>query len=211
MAKTTTDVQTLLEALDAKERKRRRNAFLYLGLPLVAGLTLTFWTARQALTLRRNGTELSELKQQIDEQKRSLEEAKSQLKNTRSAIEYIRFGINSFQAGNFSAAVSAYDRAIELDPMNPVVFDLKGYSLLRHGEIHKAIETLQRSVELDPTYIWGHYNLALAYWAAGERRNAVTEVRKVLELDRGFRNVIQNDVQFKKFESSSEYRALMNQ
>jgi tetratricopeptide (TPR) repeat protein len=209
MVDTAQDIQQLVDALEAKERRGRRNAMLYLGLPLIAGLALTFWTAWQARTLRENEKKLVSLQEEIKNQKTALEDATAQLRKTRSAIEYVRFGINSFQAGNFSAAVRAYDRAIELDPMNPVVFDLKGYSLLREGKVPEAIAALRRSVDIDHNYIWGHYNLALAYWAAGDRSNAVAEVKQVLQIDPSFKEVIGNDVQFKKFNASPAYQELM--
>lgn len=101
------------------------------------------------------------------------------------------------------------NRAIELDPMNPVVFDLKGYSLLRKSRVREAMATLKRSVEIDPNYVWGHYNLALAYWAAGDRPNAVAEVQTVLHLDLTFKGVIRNDTQFNKFNASPAYQDLM--
>lgn len=109
MADTASEMQRLIDALEAKEKRGRRNAALYIVLPIVAGLTLTFWTAWQARTLRSNETELASLKNEIDEQKRAAGEARNQLAKTRAAIEYVRLGINSFQAGDFSAAVDAYE------------------------------------------------------------------------------------------------------
>jgi len=209
MADTAIEIQRLIDALEAKEKKGRRNAALYFTLALAFGLTLTFWTAWQARTLKANQEESMSLKKEIDQQKQEAEDARNQLAKTRSAIEYVRFGIDNFQAGDFSAAVDAYDQAIELDPMNPVVFDLKGYSLLREGRVHEAVAALKRSIEIDRNYVWGHYNLALAYWVAGDHTNAIAEVRKVLQLDPTFKNVIRNDVQFNKFSASPEYQNLI--
>lgn len=209
MADTTRDIHSLLDALEAKERRRRRNALLYLGLPLIAGLTLTFWTAWQARTLRANERDLASQKLKIDEQKKALEDARNQLRKTRAAIEYVRFGINSFQAGDYSDAIRAYDQAINLDPMNPVVFDLKGYALLRNNQIQEAVATLKHSIEIDPNYIWGHYNLALAYWAGGDHSSALAEIKQVLRIDPTFKDVIRKDVQFNKFNASPAYQDLM--
>lgn len=180
-------------------------AALQIPLALVALGIFTFVSFRIKPLIYKE----QELQNRIDEQKHALEDARNQLAKTRSAIEYVRLGVNSFQAGNFSEAVRAYDRAIELDPMNPVVFDLRGYSLLREGRVQEAVAALKRSAEIEPEYIWGHYNLALAYWAAGDRSNAVAEVRTVLQLDPTFKNVIRNDGQFKKFNASPAYRELM--
>jgi tetratricopeptide (TPR) repeat protein len=93
--------------------------------------------------------------------------------------------------------------------MNPVVLDLKGYSLLREGKVQEAVAALGRSVEIDPDYIWGHYNLALAYWAAGDRPKAIAEVKEVLRIDPSFKDVIRNDGQFNRFNASPAYRELI--
>jgi cytochrome c-type biogenesis protein CcmH/NrfG len=86
-------------------------AALQIPLALVALGIFTFISFRIKPLIDKE----QELQNKIDEQKHALEDARNQLAKTRSAIEYVRFGINSFQAGNFSEAVRAYDRAIELD------------------------------------------------------------------------------------------------
>jgi len=210
------DMQGLLKMLDAKEKKRRRNAILYLFLPILAAIALTFWSARQAYILKIKARESLSLDQKLQSSEKELSslqneiyKVRTQLKNTRGAIEFIGIGINSFQMKNYPDAIHAYDKAIELDPENPVVYNLKGYSLLRNGEFQKAVDSLKRSIEIDPTYIWGHYNLALAYWAVGDRSKAVAEVKMVIELDPSFRYIIKMDGQFNKFKVLPEYRNLI--
>lgn len=53
------------------------------------------------------------------------------LANSREAVQYVTQGINAYHSGAYRAAVDAYSRALQLDPQNTYVLDLKGYSLFK--------------------------------------------------------------------------------
>jgi tetratricopeptide (TPR) repeat protein len=72
-----------------------------------------------------------------------------------------------------------------------------------------AIAALQRSVELDPEFVWGHYNLALAYGAVGDVASAAASVRTLLEIDPSFEETIREDVQFRRLRQSTEFENLL--
>lgn len=216
VAETTEEIRVMLDRLEAKEKKRFRSALIFIGVPVIAALGLAFWVLWQAQTLKTKTEEVQSAKQAVDQQKQAVDQQEQALESMRTelaeagaASEQIRLGVIQYHAKNYEGAVASYDKAIELDPMNPIVYDLKGYSQLRNGEVQKAVETLQRSIEIDPSYVWSHYDLALAYWASGDTTKAVEEVRTVLDIDPNLRNVIRTDGQFEKFRSSEEYRALM--
>ena len=189
------DIEGLVDRLAAKEKSRRRNALIYLGLPLLAGVTLTIWTVHQAQVLKL--------------QNQALDSLRTQFQKTKEAGDQITWGTNLARKGELSEAIAAYDRAIELDPNNPVVYEVKGYALLVLGRMQEAVESLRRSIEIDSSYIWGHYNLALAYWKLGERSMALEEVEKTLELDSTFRKVIIEHRQFKGYDDDSAFCALL--
>lgn len=209
VVETTEEIRVMLDRLEAKEKKRFRSALIFIGVPVLAALGLAFWVLWQAQTLKTKTEEVQSAKQAVEQQKQVLDSMRTELAEAGAASEQIRMGVIQYHAKNYVGAIAAYDKAIELDPMNPVVYDLKGYSQLRNGEVQKAVETLQRSIEIDPSYVWSHYDLALAYWATGDTTKAVEEVRTVLDLDSNLRNVIRTDGQFEKFKNSEEYRGLM--
>jgi tetratricopeptide (TPR) repeat protein len=204
------DIDVMLDKLESGQKKRRLFSLLYTGLPLIIGLVLSFWTMKQAQDLNAKSEQSITLEKEIRIQKESLDSIRSQLQRTREASEHIRIGVNYFHDNNYKAAIRAYDRAIDLDPNNPLAFDLKGYSLLRDGRPGDAVKILRRAIELDSTYIWGYYDLALAYWSAGARQDAIREVQTVIALNPDFREVIKGDGQFSKFTSSKEFQQLMN-
>jgi tetratricopeptide (TPR) repeat protein len=204
------DIDVMLEKLESGQKKRRLYSLLYIGLPLIVGLVLSYWTVKQAQDLNIKTEQSQTLEYEIRTQKQMLELVRNQLQRTREASEHIRIGVNYFHDNNYKAAIRAYDRAIELDPNNPLTFDLKGYTLFRDGRAGDAVKYLQRSIELDSTYIWGHYDLALAYWTAGARLDAIREVQTVIALNPDFREVIKGDGQFSKFKASKDFQRIIN-
>jgi tetratricopeptide (TPR) repeat protein len=205
------EIGALLQRLDDKEKTQRRNALIYVGLPLIVGLALTVWTFWQAQNLKTVTQELQSAQQSIAIQKQEFESAKAQLSRVNAASEQIRLGVSQFYSKNYTAAIAAYDKALELDPTNAVVFDLKGYCLFKAGDSQEAVEVLKQAIALDAKYIWARYDLALAYWAGGDTSSAIAEVKKVVASDPTFRDIIKTDAQFNKFRASPEFRTLIGQ
>jgi tetratricopeptide (TPR) repeat protein len=205
------ELEALVQRLEEKEKAQRRNALIYVGLPLIVGLALTVFAFWQAQNLKLITQTLESSQQEVVTQKQGLESAKAQLSRVNAANDQIRLGVSQFYSKNYSAAIAAYDKAIELDPTNAVVFDLKGYSLLRTGDSQGAIDVLKQAIAIDRKYLWAHYDLALAYWAVGDTSSAVGEVKQLIALDSTFREVIRTDAQFGKFRTSAEFRSLVGQ
>lgn len=73
------------------------------------------------------------------------------------------------------------------------------------------MNALMQSISIKLDYIDGHYNLALAYWADGQKTKAIDEIKTCLKLDPKYKDKIKDDTQFETFKSSKEYRALILQ
>lgn len=152
---------------------------------------------------------LDSLERTILIQKDSLLLVKQQLNDARLASEFLQLAIDSVVRKNFSGAIASYDKAIALDPMNPVLYNLKGYAHFKKGEYNSAVESLEKSVQIDPDYIWGHYNLSLVYFTIGKTDEAISEVKKVLEISFYYKDVIARDVQFKPFVTIERFAELL--
>jgi len=166
--------------------------------------------AQQERQLNAARAELSTLRAQVVQTQKALSDMQAQSRKVREAFTYLQLGIKKFFGRDFNGALPYYEKAIEVNPTNPVLFDLKGYSLLRAGRTHDAVAALEHAITLDPGYVWGHYNLALAYWAEGEKDQAVGEVRKAIEIDPALRKQIREDGQFSAFRESAEFRQLIH-
>ena len=146
------------------------------------------------------------------------EEQKRELRTKLEAEKYIREGVRYAQSGNLSQAITAYNQAINIDSSSAEAYGLKGYALLRRGQIKKrhddveeAVGSLEYSVRLDSANVWSHYNLALAYWEFGDLEKAIQSVERVLNINQSFKDVITNDVQFRRFRIAPEFRKLLSQ
>jgi tetratricopeptide (TPR) repeat protein len=153
-------------------------------------------------------TDLQEAQAGLLKANRELGEIQEKTKNARSSFVFVQQGLRQFFVKDFANAITFYDKAINQDSTNPILFDLRGYALLRVGRVEEAIASLEKCVSLAPDYVWGHYNLALAYGKLNDPR-ALDHVKTVLKLDPSMRDKIRGDGQFQIFKSNQEYRALI--
>jgi len=202
---------SLLAKLSRKEKARRRN-FLIWG--VFTGLVLVLITALTVFRENRLTVELRYREEKLKVQDAELEV----LKAKDEASNYILEGVGYAQKVKLSLAIEAYNKAINVDTSNAEAYGLKGYALLKRGQIknrrddvHEAVRCLEHSVALDSSNIWTHYNLALAYWEYGDQEKAIQSVRKVLSINSKFKDVIEGDEQFSELQKTPEFRTLLHQ
>src|SRR5207253_10491565 len=68
----------------------------------------------------------------------NLDRYTKQLANAREAARFVTDGMNLYHERRYEDAVRSYDRALQLDPDNPYVLNLKGYSLLKARHVPEA-------------------------------------------------------------------------
>ncbi len=183
-------------------------ALAYSGKQLSIVETARSEQEERALELQMQVGQLAREKEHLE---KDLQHLRDRSIRARNASTPLQSGLKAFFTKNYMGAVAYYDQAIEIDPENPVLFDFKGYALLRAGRVNEAVNALERSVQIAPDYVWGHYNLALAYWRVGRHEDALSEVRRVLELDPSFRETILGDGQFSKFKRSAVFNELVSE
>jgi len=125
------------------------------------------------------------------------------------ASEYLSTGIRLAEHGKRDEAITFYSKSIALDSTNPAAYELRGYVFFKKKDYSLAVTDLERSVRIDSQYVWGHYNLALAYWHSGRQNEAVAEVKRVIAIDPGFKRVLRTDEQFFPFNTSAEFKKLI--
>jgi tetratricopeptide (TPR) repeat protein len=108
-----------------------------------------------------------------------------------------------------ASLLTEYDEPLRKFPTDPILRTFRGYRLYRRGYIREAVHELRRATVLSPSYVWAHYNLALALWAAGDRHGAIAEVAAVFTLDPTFVAIVKADEQFAPFMSEADFRALV--
>ena len=65
----------------------------------------------------------------------------------RASRDIVRNAIKSFHGDDFAAAIRSYQRALQVDPRNPYILNLKSYAEFKIGKTDDAIETLRRQID----------------------------------------------------------------
>jgi TolB-like protein/Tfp pilus assembly protein PilF len=82
--------------------------------------------------------------------------------------------------GDLNAAITERKRALELDPVNPLLSSALGEAFYQNREFDRAIQQNSRSLELDPSYAVALVNIGRAYEMKGMHLQARGAFGKVL-------------------------------
>ena len=83
--------------------------------------------------------------------------------------KYNNLGIEECQKRNYDKAISYFNKAIESDPNNAVVYHNRGLAYFKIASyfntepFYKAISDFSKAIELEPNYVDAYYNRGLAY------------------------------------------------
>ena len=84
--------------------------------------------------------------------------------------------------GRFEEAIAEGKRAIELDPLSPIINTDLGQNLYAARRYDEAIAQLRKTLEIDPTCYYAHYNLGMALQRKGDVPAAIAEYTKAQQL-----------------------------
>jgi TolB-like protein/Flp pilus assembly protein TadD len=82
--------------------------------------------------------------------------------------------------GDLNAAITERQRALELDPVNPLLSSALGEAFYQNRQFDRAIEQNSRSLQLDPSYAIALVNIGRAYEMKGMHPRARDAFQKVL-------------------------------
>jgi tetratricopeptide (TPR) repeat protein len=88
-----------------------------------------------------------------------------------------------YSLGKYDEAIKCYDKAIEIDPDNPVVWNNKGLALNSLGKYDEAITSYDKAIEIDPDDADTWNNKGLALNSLGKYDEAITSYDKAIEID----------------------------
>src|SRR5919106_181859 len=87
------------------------------------------------------------------------------------------------QKGNYTGAIAAYNRALEIDPNYVNAWDGKGWALNELGNYTQAISYLNKALEIDPKHIDAFIFKGQSLYGLGNLTGAEYYFDKALEID----------------------------
>ncbi|BET00288.1 Hypothetical protein NTJ_13104 [Nesidiocoris tenuis] len=84
-----------------------------------------------------------------------------------------------FNAQSFGSAISLYSKAIDLDPLNAVLYSNRSFAHLKTECFGAALNDANKAIELNKNYIKGYYRRASAYLALGKYKQALRDYEAV--------------------------------
>ena len=98
------------------------------------------------------------------------------------AEPHLRLATLSNIAGDTAAGERHLRRAIQLDPVNPLVLGFAASAAAGRGELGEAVDLQRRAVAADPLSQVARYNLASFLYLAGRYADAQDELRRLAEV-----------------------------
>jgi len=109
--------------------------------------------------------------------------------NPNYATAHHWYGFNPLSTlGRFDEAIAESRRAVELDPLSPVINSDLGSNLMVARRYDEAIAQLRKTLEIDPTFSLAHGALGEALQFKGDLPGAIAEYTKAQELGADPRN-----------------------
>ena len=92
-------------------------------------------------------------------------------------------GVALRKQGKLEEAITAYKKAIEINPNFAFAYDNMGNSLSDQGKYDEAIAAHKKAIELDPNDATAYDNMGVALEKQGKYDEAITAYKKAIELD----------------------------
>jgi predicted O-linked N-acetylglucosamine transferase (SPINDLY family) len=92
-------------------------------------------------------------------------------------------GIVHGELQNFDAAVDAWRKAVDYDPLLPAAWQNLGVGCLAQNSFEEALACYRTLVNLQPHNAWHHNNLAVALKSMGDLDGAMDKLREAMAID----------------------------
>ena len=102
---------------------------------------------------------------------------------TDTAVAVNNQGVVYNKEGEYHEAISAFDKAIELDPDLAIAYNNRSWAYIELGQYEQAIADCDKAIELDPGLALAYSNRGLAYIELGQYEQAIADFDRAMELD----------------------------
>ena len=106
-----------------------------------------------------------------------------------SATEWYRKGLTAMRTGNYNEAISAYTKAVRLDPQYVLAYIDRSFAYSKLGNFQQVFENANTAIELDPKYALAYYYRGTAYAKLGKKDHAASDYETAARLGYKVRKV----------------------
>ncbi|NEP44372.1 MAG: tetratricopeptide repeat protein, partial [Okeania sp. SIO2H7] len=138
-----------------------------------------------------------ELAPNWEEVRQSLAEAKEKLggktvpessnkKRSNPSNPHYNLGKVLEQKGELIEAIAHYQKAIEIEPKNPEIYNSLGDIFQKKGDLEAGIKAYQKATEIEPNFWEVHHKLGNCWQEVGNLDDALVAYQKSIELNADF-------------------------
>ena len=84
--------------------------------------------------------------------------------------------------GRFDEAIAECKRAVELDPLSPVINTDLGITLYLARRYDDSLKQLNKALAIDPTFFYTHYSIGIVLQLKGDLKGAIAEFERAKQL-----------------------------
>jgi TolB-like protein/tetratricopeptide (TPR) repeat protein len=84
--------------------------------------------------------------------------------------------------GRFDEAIAEGKRAVELDPLSPVINADLGITMYLARRYDDSLKQLKKALAIDPTFFYTHYSIGIVLQLKGDLKGAIAEYEKAKQL-----------------------------
>jgi adenylate cyclase len=104
--------------------------------------------------------------------------------NSNYAPAYSGYSYYFTAIGRLDEAITECEKAIELDPLSPVLNDPLNIALLRAGRLEQAKEQLKKLIAMEPNYSHAWWVLGQTYISESRYEEGISKIEKALDLSK---------------------------
>lgn len=98
-------------------------------------------------------------------------------------LNYFNSGVTFYNQKEYSKAIQAYQKVIELDPTYVEAYNNLGIIYQMMGDVERAFGTYQKTTEINPRYEKGYNNLGILLLLKGRYEEALEAFQKALAIN----------------------------
>jgi len=132
--------------------------------------------------------EIDRLKQQLtqtkdDNEKLVLQTKYNKSSNELSAEDWFQKGNYAYEIGDYENAFLFFQKALDIEPDQEVIYNNMGIIYKKKGNYIKAIECYQRAIEINPDDETSYYNMGNIYIEKNKYDKAIEYYKKAIEIN----------------------------